>query len=381
MRFLQHWRQLKKFQALPLEQRQIVFYSEGPSYWTYFELVVQSLTSQYNQNICYVSSSPDDPGLHQSDEKIYPFCIGEGSTRTIWFKGLNAGILVMTMPDLEQYHIKRSSYPVHYVYLFHSMVSTHMIYRKGAFDAYDTILCVGPQQIREIRETEQLYQLKEKKIVKHGYGRLDNILKTQKKNGQYLQASSPSHVLIAPSWGPNGLLETKGVELIEFLLQAGYRITIRPHPVTIKKWPKIIKNINRKFSTNSNYCLEADVSTNKSLFESDIMISDWSGVALEYAFGLLKPVLFVDVPRKVQNDEYERISEIPLEVKLRPEIGDIVHPSQLEMIPDKINNLLLNQNVLQEKIRKLRKENVFNLEKSGESAAKIIIEILAANVG
>ena len=48
-----------------------------------------------------------------------------------------------------------------------------------------------------------------------------------------------------------------------------------------------------------------------SFHNSDFMISDWSGVALEYAFGLLKPVLFVDVPKKVQNDEYERISEIP----------------------------------------------------------------------
>ena len=45
----------------------------------------------------------------------------------------------MTIPDLGQLWLKRSVHPVRYVYLFHSTNSTHTVYRKGAFDAYDTI--------------------------------------------------------------------------------------------------------------------------------------------------------------------------------------------------------------------------------------------------
>ena len=33
------------------------------------------------------------------------------------------------------------------------------------------------------------------------------------------------------------------------------------------------------------------------------MVSDWSGVAMEFAFGLERPVLFIDVPRKTNNPE------------------------------------------------------------------------------
>ena len=86
--------------------------------------------------------------------------------RTILFKILKAGIMIMTMPDLEVYNIKRSIYSVHYLYVNHSMVSMHMIYRKGAFDHFDTLFCVGPHHVREIRETEKTYGLKPKKLIK-----------------------------------------------------------------------------------------------------------------------------------------------------------------------------------------------------------------------
>ena len=38
-----------------------------------------------------------------------------------------------------------------YVYVFHSMVSTHMIYEPDGFDHYDTVLTVGPFMEPEIR--------------------------------------------------------------------------------------------------------------------------------------------------------------------------------------------------------------------------------------
>ena len=67
--------------------------------------------------------------------------------------------MIMTMPDLETFHIKRSkSHPVHYIYMFHSMVSTHLVYRKSAFDNYDTIFCVGEHHLDEIQNTEKYYK-------------------------------------------------------------------------------------------------------------------------------------------------------------------------------------------------------------------------------
>ena len=46
------------------------------------------------------------------------------------------------------------------------------------------------------------------------------------------------------------------------------------------------------------------------------MISDWSGSAYEFAFGTLKPVIFVDVPKKVNNPEYIKFKNKPIEIEL-----------------------------------------------------------------
>ena len=50
------------------------------------------------------------------------------------------------------------------------------------------------------------------------------------------------------------------------------------------------------------------------------MVSDWSGVALEFAFGLEKQVVFIDQPLKLNNPEYSRLKSDPLETLLREKI-------------------------------------------------------------
>ena len=45
------------------------------------------------------------------------------------------------------------------------------------------------------------------------------------------------------------------------------------------------------------------------------MISDWSGVAIEYAFAFEKPVLFIDTPQKINNPDCYQIDIVPLEDK------------------------------------------------------------------
>jgi YidC/Oxa1 family membrane protein insertase len=54
------------------------------------------------------------------------------------------------------------------------------------------------------------------------------------------------------------------------------------------------------------------------------MITDWSGASIEYAFTLERPVLFIDVPKKIHNPDYEKLPEIPLEISIRDKIGEII---------------------------------------------------------
>ena len=119
-------------------------------------------------------------------------------------------------------------------------------------------------------------------------------------------AHSKKTILIAPSWDDNGLIETEGMEIIQILLDNNYNVILRPHPITLKKSENVIKNIQKKFQKNTNFDLDTDIRNLDSLFVSDCMISDWSGVAIEYAFALQKPVLYVDIQKKILFNTWER---------------------------------------------------------------------------
>ena len=371
----QEWAAL--FKAIKPDARSIVFYAEDAGSWRYFEPIINELVGTHGKQICYVTSSPKDPVLQRNDNRIKTFCIGFGLARTVWFRYLQANVIVMTMPDLETYHIKRSKHPVHYVYMYHSMVSAHMIYRRGAFDNYDSILCVGPHHQKEIRATEQLYGLKPKILVETGYGVLDSIISSKEADLTHkLQSDGPSkRVLIAPSWGHQGLLETCGPELVDVLLQAGHRVTVRPHSMTIRQRPKLLRELRDRFGLAPEFHLELELTSQGTVHASDIMISDWSGAALEYAFGLERPVIYVDVPRKVNNLEYEKIDCVPIEVKLRSEIGAVVSPASLSDVPSLVDELCLNPGEWQERIRELRSRWIYNVGTSGKVAADYIATV------
>ena len=371
-------KELEKFNKLSLDERLIVFYSEDISSFVHFEQIIHELTEKMGCQICYVTSAKDDPILTSQNKRIKAFYIGLGAIRTKFFMELKAEVLVMTMPNLETYFIKRSKvYPVHYVYVFHSIVSTHTIYRKGAFDHFDSIFCVGPHHVEEISATESVYNLKHKNLVKYGYGLLDN-LQTNKsmKNQQRCTEDGKKKILVAPSWGKNGLLETKGLELVKILLDGGYHVTVRPHPMTIRKWSKTIKAIENEFKSNANFEIEKDVSTFESLYSAYGLISDWSGIAIEYAFACELPVLYIDGSPKINNSSYDKIACEALEITIRNLIGKVISPNELESLPKIIESTYENIDNFKTKIQEVRDKTVFNLGESGMNGAQEIVKIL-----
>ena len=368
------WKEVKRFKKLEQKYRSIVFYLENECDFIFFKSIVEKLTQEYDMKICYVTSSKTDPMLTSNDKNILPFYIGVGIARSNFFINLKATIMVMTMPDLETFHVKRSKiYPVHYVYIFHSLSSTHYIYRKTAFDNFDTIFCTGNYQIIEIQEREKKFNLEKKKIVKHGYGRLDTLIDEARSTDIRKSASNNKVVLIAPSWGANGLIETKGQEIVSILLDSGFDVILRPHPMTIKKSNKVIQKIEKEFKDNLKFKLEIDIRNTESWFLCDCMISDLSGAAIEYSFTFEKPILYIVTPEKIV--QKKQIDFVSLEEKIRPQIGEVISLSQLSLLPSKINQLLLSQNKFKEKIQKIREETVFNIGNSGEQGAKYLLEL------
>lgn len=313
--------------SLPKRDRRIVFYSEGKNYWVHLEALIKEFLSQSDVPVVYLSSGADDPGLKFRHAGYTSYEIDEGFGRDWLFANIDTDVMVMTMPDLHQYQVKRSKFDVHYVYTQHSLVSFQMVYRPGAFDYFDTVFCSGPHHVQEMRAIEQSRGLSAKRLPEIGYPRLDAILNRVQEapTTSSLSHSETPHILIAPSWGDQGTIESGvGERIVDQLLERQYRVTLRPHPQTLKFHGDRVGAIVSKHARNPHFEFEDNVAGQESLHSSDMMISDWSGAALDYAFGLKKPVMFIDVPRKINNPEYMKVALEPIEAAIRSKIGIIV---------------------------------------------------------
>ena len=377
-------KELEKFNQLDLDERSIVFYSESSVFlYPYVEEIIKELEKR-NQKICYVTSSKNDPIFKIESKNIKVFYIGDGSVKYKFFWELKAKTLIMTMADLENYWIKRSiTFPVHYIYVFHSINSPLMGYNsgkisKGAFDHFDSIFCVGPHQIQEFHATEKLYNLKQKNLVECGHSLFDKLIKLRSSSTQqnFMSNNNKKKILIAPSWGKQNLLESTGMKLIKILLDAGYHVTVRPHPMIIKKSSKLIKQIKEKFEKNPDFLLDTNTSSFEQLFSSYALITDWSGIGYDYAFVCERPVIYVDVPKKTNTEEYEKLHLVPFEVSIRDKIGEIISIQNLEELPERIEFLYGQTTDFQNKIKKIRDNAVFNIGKSSQVAADEIIKII-----
>lgn len=368
MGFLRNLISVIRFAALPQDQRQVTFYSEGENYWPYLAELVNELLDNSSLTINYISSSAQDPGVQLRHKQLNTFVVDEGHVRNYLFENLATDIMIMTMPDLGSFQIKRSQHPVHYVYVQHSLVSLHMAYREGAFDEFDTVFCSGPHHIAEIEAIQAESGKRAIHAIPHGYSRLDLILKEASEKSATSSGgnehSPTKHILFAPTWGSNCAIESgAAAPIISKLLIAGHRVTLRPHPQTIKLSAAQVQAIVDEHSKNPQFSFEANVTSQDSLHSSDIMICDWSGAALDYAFGLGKPVLFLDVPKKINNPNYTSIDLPPFEESIREIIGTVCS----------IDDVVLPTQTLNYEVS----DYVFNPGQSAKAGAKYIIELAA----
>jgi len=286
----------------------------------------------------------------------------------------------MTLSDLGTSHLLRSVNRVHYFYIFHSIASTHRVYRQKAFDAYDTVLCVGPHHEREIRRMEAVYGLPAKRLMPHGYGRLDTLLHDIEhiKEPFIRSPGAPIRVLLAPTWGDSSLVNHSLDSLLAILLKAGFHVTLRFHPMTRRHLPRLAEELAAKYSSAGNMQIDPLINTTQSLLDADIMISEWSGAALDYAFARLRPVLFIDTPPKVHNPEHDKLKLPYLEEEIRGQIGRILPPDRIQEVPGVVADLIAHADDWQERIRAARGATVYNVGHSGEAGADAILESLSA---
>ena len=361
--------------------KHLVFYSESNGFYKYYAGMIEYILKYTNIPIHYITSDPDDHifKMAEDNDQIKPYYIDMQTLITLMMK-MDADVVAMTMPDLETYQIKRSYVrkDIEYINLCHGIGSYNLTFRKGAVDHFDTVFLAGKHQVEEIRKQEAVYNLPPKTLLECGYPLLDDMRR------DYAASVHEEHdqkiILIAPSWHTGNIMESCLDEILEALKGENYRIIVRPHPQHVRHHGPELEALKLKYQLYPNIEIQTDFTSNSTVFEADLIISDWSSVAYEFAFTTCKPALFVNTPMKVMNPEYQKIDTVPFDIWTRDVAGQSIELEQISEVGTKVKYLLENSEKYKDTIEHLTEEYVYHLGDSAEVGARYIIEAVFKKV-
>ncbi len=101
------------------------------------------------------------------------------------------------------------------------------------------------------------------------------------------------------------------------LLSKNLKVIFRPHPEHYKRSKKILKKIKNKF-LSKNFLFDENMENIESMEKAKCLITDSSGIAIEYILTLKRPVLYLDEFDKIHNKEfsnYENLKTVDREIK------------------------------------------------------------------
>jgi len=352
------------------KNKKVIFYSESKNYRNYFIDLINALSKRDHVTVIYLTSDINDMDL--MEQNIKPIFIGSGIFRLLLFAFLKCDMMIMTLTDLGNHEIIKSKNCKNYLYMFHSLVSTHKTYTHNAFKNFDTILTNGEYQKTELEYCENLFNLPKKRIINTGYIYLEKLKKEKKDN------TNPKKILFAPSWNKSNknLFNDYSYEIIDELIDKNFSITLRTHPELIRTANKKITYLKNKYKNNKNFEINLNISDLNVLNDSLILITDNGGIALEYILVQKKPVLFINYMDKIHNNFYDQIKLEALEEKFKKKFGFIMQVSDLKNINLKIKEAIVNFEKNKNEINNFASDNGVVLKNQTINAEKTIVDLL-----
>ena len=366
----------KRFSSIV--NKHLVIYSEKSGFYKYFKGIIKELLARSDMVIHYVTNDPDDIifEVAKKNPRIKPYYIGLKKTISLML-GLECDVCVMTTPDLDKYYLKKSKMKkdIEYVYIPHALMSMHMGMKEGSLDAFDTIFCAGEHIKREVKATEKVYGLPTKECVEFGYPLVDDLIPLGEAERKNHKKGGRREILIAPTWNEDNILDSCIDEMLEGLLCDDYHVTVRPHPEYVKRFgQRMDATVERwRNKIGEGLTFELDFSSNKSIYSSDLMITDWSGISFEFSFATKRPTLFVNTKMKVLNENWEKINCTPIEITLRDEIGMSIEKSDVKNIGEIVKDTFKRSTEYEQKIEKALNKAVYNVGHSDPVGAKYLL--------
>ena len=361
---------------LSVSGKKIVFYSEKNGFYKYYKDIIEEIIRRTNIVIHYITSDPEDDVFALESTQFKPYYIGENRLIVLMMK-METDIMAMTTPDLENFQLKRSYVKknIEYIYVPHDVNSSNLTFHKNALDHFDTIFASGPKNKAEIQEREQKFKLPEKNIVEWGSGVIDNMTKAYAELPAEHDSAGKKTVLIAPSWQKDNILDSCIEQILDELKDSGHKVIVRPHPQYVRHFESRLDELEQKYGKDG-IDIQKDFSSNSTVYTADLLVTDWSSIAYEYAFSTLKPVLFINTPMKIVNPDYKELDTVPIDIELRNKVGISLEETELDQIRMTVDKLLNDNRFSKESMEHMRDTYIYNVGSSGKVGAKYIIQRL-----
>lgn len=360
--------------------KHLVFYSESSGFYKYYKGIIEYILARTNITIHYITSDYGDKifELEKENPQIKAYFIDEKRLITLMMK-MDADVVVMTMPDLDTYHIKRSYVrkDIEYVYIPHGMDSNNLTFRPRALHAFDAVFASGPHQLEENTALAEKFGSQQKQI-EYGYCLLDEMIADYEASPK--RENEKKTVLIAPSWQKDNIIDLCIDEVMESMRGKDYNVIVRPHPQHVRHAAQKFELMKEQYKDDKNITIQTDFSSNDTVFNADIIITDWSSISQDYAFTTKKPVIFIDTPMKIMNPDYNDLDIEPINIWIRNEVGRLIKTDELGTLDAVVRELLSKREEYHEKIAALTERCVYNLGKSSEVGGKYLIQAVQEQI-
>lgn len=231
------------------------------------------------------------------------------------------------------------------------------------------------------------------KLFNIGYPKLDDQLQGRFDRDKILQelglAPKLKTIIYAPAWDPGGSLRSLGTAVAAKMLEVeNVNVIAKLHPASLEpvyspQFDFFTGGVDwlrefRKLETNPRFRYVNDYLVNPLLFASDVMVTDFSGVALEF-MTLDRPVIYIDCPEFYEKTLVEwgndpEVSKNDERFNAGRNTGILV--KDITELPAQISRALKNPMELSEQRQRLSKRFLYNPGFGSKAAVDAILQVL-----
>ena len=153
------------------------------------------------------------------------------------------------------------------------------------------------------------------------------------------------------------------------------RIIVRPHPQYVRLYGEKIEGLLNRYRDRigEDFEIQTDFSSTDTVYNADLLVTDWSNVGYEFALSTLKPVLYINTPMKIMNPQYKDIPVEPFDIRIRAQLGGELELTGLDQAGDVAKKLLDNPEEFREIIKNVKEKEIYNLGHGAEAAGRYLV--------